>query len=120
MLVDTSIWVDHIRQPHAQLARLLEEDAVVIHPFIIGELVLGKIRNFAGFLRELKKLRAVSVATPGEVLDFIARHHLSGSGVGYIDAHLLASCLLTANARLWTRDKWLHAVAARLSLAAER
>lgn len=119
ILVDTSIWVDHLRTTNAALARLLGEGGVLAHPFVIGELALGNLRNRPGVLDSLRQMpRAVS-ATDDEVLGFIDANGLHGLGVGYIDVHLLASARLTAGARVWTRDQRLAAVAGRLDLRAD-
>jgi predicted nucleic acid-binding protein len=116
ILVDTSIWVDHLRQGDARLKRLLEAGQVVIHPFVVGELALGNLRQRNLVLSSLRDLPHAVSAGDAEVLDFIERHALAGLGIGWVDAHLLASARLTS-AWLWTRDKRLSAVAVRLSLA---
>jgi predicted nucleic acid-binding protein len=117
-LVDTAIWIDHIRRPDNDLVRLLNSELVLIHPFIVGEIALGRIKNLGMFLARLGKLPKAIVAHPTEVLEFIRNGDLAGSGIGYVDAHLAASTVLTPEARLWTRDKRLRAVAGRLSIAA--
>ena len=118
ILVDTSVWVDHLRKGDQVLARLLDATQVLSHPFIVGELALGDLRQRDLILRTLQDLPQAVVASPGEVLHFIDRHALAGSGAGYVDAHLLAASQLTAGATLWTRDKQLHGIAERLGLAA--
>jgi predicted nucleic acid-binding protein len=119
ILVDTSIWVDHFRRSDLRLARLLDDGDVVMHPFVIGELALGYVPRITETLNELRRLPMVTVGDAEEVLRFIARRKLSGSGVGYVDAHLLAATALAQETFLWTRDKRLHAVAQSLSLAAQ-
>jgi predicted nucleic acid-binding protein len=119
ILADTSIWVDHLRRSDLRLARLLDHGDVVMHPFVIGELALGYVPRIAETLDELRRLPSVSVADAEEVLKFIAHRKLSGSGIGYIDAHLLAAAALAQETFLWTRDKRLHIVAQSLSLTAE-
>ena len=119
ILVDTSIWVDHLRFGEEWLVRLLDQSLVLIHPFVIGEIALGRLRQRALVMTLLQDLPSAIVATDAEVLGFIDRDSLSGFGIGYVDAHLLAATRLTGGARLWTRDKRLSAVAARLALAAE-
>jgi predicted nucleic acid-binding protein len=117
ILPDTSIWVDHLRREDETLEARLEDRHVLIHPFVIGEVALGHIPRGAEVLLRLNWLPRVKVADNSEVLRFIDRHKLVGTGIGYVDAHLLASCRLTADTLLWTRDKRLLVVAARLSLA---
>lgn len=111
ILVDTSVWVDHLRRGDAQLAALLESAAVIIHPFIIGEIACGSLADRQTVLELLQDLPMATVAEVDEVLGFIERHRLYGKGIGYVDAHLLASVALTDEAALWTRDKRLHAAA---------
>jgi len=118
ILVDTSVWVDHLRRGDGQLVELLEADRVVVHPFVIGELALGSLRQREIVLDALHDLPLASVASDREVLDFIDRHRLQGAGIGYVDAHLLAAARLTPVARLWTRDRRLNTVAERLAVAA--
>ena len=118
ILVDTSVWIDHLRAGDDALAGLLDAGSVLIHPFVIGELALGALKQRDVVLDALSDLPSAAVADDGEVLHFIHRHALFGRGVGYVDAHLLASAALTAGSTLWTRDRRLHDVAARLSLAA--
>lgn len=119
ILVDTSIWVDHLsRAPDARLSELLARWQVLSHPFVVGELALGHLRRRA-ILNELGDLPQAVTATDAEVLATIERHSLAGKGIGYVDAHLFAAVQLTEGAALWTRDKRLSAAAARLGLAAE-
>lgn len=118
ILADTSVWVDHLRAGDKALAALLDAGMVLAHPFVIGELALGNLRQRELVLKALADLPHASVATDAEVLHFIAHHALSGRGIGYIDAHLLAAVKLTAGAELWTNDKRLRGVAVRLGLAA--
>lgn len=114
ILVDTSVWIDHLRSSVAGLVEALEADAVLIHPFVIGELACGMIANRHEVLNLLSALPPAVVASDDEVLGFIGERKLMGKGIGFIDAHLLASVALTPDAELWTRDKRLHAVAAAL------
>jgi predicted nucleic acid-binding protein len=116
-LVDTSVWVDHLRVGNEALAGLLDGTHVLAHPFVIGELALGDLRQRPTILVTLQDLPQAKVATDQEVLLFIERHALAGLGIGYVDAHLLVSARLTAGASLWTRDKRLSNVAERLGLA---
>ncbi len=115
ILVDTSVWVDHLRRGNSQLAELLLTDQVVCHPFVIGELACGGIRNRAEVLGLLSALQPLPKVEDGESLDFIEHHRLMGKGLGLIDVHLLASCAL-AGVGLWTRDKKLAQAASWLGL----
>lgn len=108
ILVDTSVWVDHLRKGDAGLIDLLERSVVVMHPFVIGEIACGNLHDRESILELLQDLPAAVVANPDEVLMFIERHNLQGTGIGYIDVHLLASVALTQGARLWTRDAKLR------------
>ncbi|MGB9117709.1 type II toxin-antitoxin system VapC family toxin [Bradyrhizobium sp.] len=117
ILVDTSIWVDHLRVGDKALSSLLDAGMVLAHPFVIGELALGNLRQRGIVLSALSNLPHASVATDAEVLHFIDRHALFGRGIGYVDTHLLAAARLTAGAELWTNDKRLHGVAVQLGLA---
>jgi predicted nucleic acid-binding protein len=119
ILVDTSVWIDHLRAGDKTLAALLESAMVLTHPFVIGELALGDLRQRELILDTLHDLPRANVATAQEVLHFIHQNALFGQGIGYVDAHLLASVRLTAGASLWTRDKHLLAAADRLALAAD-
>ena len=117
ILVDTSVWVDHLRADDQALAALLDASAILVHPFVIGELALGNLRHREIVLNALSDLPHASAATDLEVLHFIDRHTLFGRGIGYVDGHLLAAVQLTAGAELWTKDKRLHGVAIELGLA---
>ena len=117
VLPDSSIWVDHIRQPYAELAQALRRRSVLIHPFVVGEVAMGSIAERGAVLAALLQLRRVVQADHAEVLDMVERHRLFGTGLGLIDAHLLASTLLTPGTRLWTRDRRLHGAAERLGVA---
>ena len=118
ILVDTSIWVDHLWVGDERLAALLDGGEVLAHPFIIGELALGSLRRRYVVLSDLFRLPQADVASNDEVLQLIDRETLFDRGIGYVDAHLLAATRLTTDTRLWTRDRTLNAVAAQLGLAA--
>jgi predicted nucleic acid-binding protein len=120
ILVDSSVWIEHIRSPDEVMLVLLRERRVLTHPFVIGEVALGHVRRRATVLAELKELRLAKVAEEEEVLRLIENHRLYGLGIGYIDAHLLASCLLTRTDALWTLDRKFHAAALKLGIAADR
>lgn len=100
ILIDTSVWVDHLRAGDKALTALLNEARVVTHSFVIGELACGNLRNRTEVLRLLRGLPQTPVASDDEVLFFIERHELMGRGIGYIDAHLLAATTLADPARL--------------------
>ncbi|MGB7245195.1 MAG: type II toxin-antitoxin system VapC family toxin [Methylovirgula sp.] len=119
ILVDTSIWVDHLRGKDKRLAALLNSAMALTHPFVIGELALGNLRRRALILEALRDLPRATLATDHEVLQFIDGEGLFGKGIGYVDAHLLASVRLTAGASLWTRNKRLLAAAGRLAMATD-
>jgi predicted nucleic acid-binding protein len=116
ILVDTSIWVDHFRQPNVRLAALLNDAEVLTHSFVIGELALGDMANRKVILSLLRDLPRAPLADEYEVLELIDRHSLHGAGIGYVDAHLIAAALLASPTALWTRDKRLQSVAARVGL----
>lgn len=117
ILVDTSVWIDHLRAGSAPLARLLDHGDVTGHPWVIGELALGHLEQRAEVLALLADLPQATVATPPEVLTLIERHQLQGVGIGYVDAQLLAATKLTPGATLWSTDRRLAAVASRLGHA---
>lgn len=117
ILVDTSVWIDHLRSGEPALAAALEGGGVLMHPFVVGELACGNLKNRREVLRLLGDLPSAPTATDPEALSFIERRALMGRGIGYIDVHLLASAALDSTARLWTRDRRLAAAAAELELA---
>ncbi|MDX6379493.1 MAG: hypothetical protein QOI57_517 [Rubrobacteraceae bacterium] len=117
ILVDTSVWIDHLRSGEPALATALEGGRVLMHPFVLGELACGTLKNRSEVLRLLGDLPAAPTAADPEALGFIERRALMGRGIGYIDVHLLASAALAGVGRLWTRDRRLAAVAAELELA---
>jgi len=116
VLVDTSIWIQHLRQGSAALARLLTDGQVACHPFVVGELACGNLRNRTEILALLCTLPYAEVARHDEVLPFIDTHRLMGKGLGYVDIHLLASAALTG-IPIWTLDKRLRETAGALDLA---
>ncbi len=116
-LVDTSIWIDHLRTPDRHLSALLERRLVLTHPFVIGELALGNLRDRDDFLGNLARLSTARVATEPEVLGFIDRNRLWARGIGYADAHLLVATTLSPFASFWTADKRLAKVADGLKIA---
>jgi len=110
ILVDTSIWIDHLRSGNPALTALLETDRVCTHDFVIGELACGNLRNRAEVLGLLQSLPRLPVVTEDEALFFIEQQQLMGRGIGYIDVHLLAATVMRG-IRLWTKDKRLKSIA---------
>ncbi len=119
ILVDTSIWIDHLRAGHSTLVRLLEREIVLTHPWVIGELALGHLSQRREVIGLLTSLPQATVATTDEVLTLVEGHRLYGLGIGYVDAQLLAATQLTPDAELWTSDQRLAAVASRLGCAVD-
>lgn len=119
ILVDTSIWVDHIRRPDVGLKHLLDQEFVLGHPFVIGELAVGNLPNRAIWLRDLGRLPSALIARHHEVLSMTEGANLFGRGLGYVDVHLLASARLSQGL-MWTRDRRLAAAAAELGIAFDR
>lgn len=117
ILVDTSVWIDHLRQGDEVLVSLLNSAQVSTHPFIIGELACGNLKNRDTFLSLIQQIPEVKPAIHEEVLYFIESNRLMGKGVGYIDIHLLASLAINKHTFLWTRDKRLRLLAEELGLA---
>jgi predicted nucleic acid-binding protein len=113
ILVDTSVWVDHFRRGDALLVELLNANAVVMHPFVLGEIACGSLADRAITLELLLDLPMAVVAEAEEILGYIEGQNLHGKGIGYVDVHLLTSLTLDG-IKLWTRDKRLRDVAERL------
>lgn len=118
VLVDTSVWVSHLRQANPRLQKLLMEARVACHPFIIGELACGNLKNRQEILTLMKALPITIKAEHEEVLRFIEMPSLMGRGLGYIDVHLLASVLLSG-VSLWTQDMQLKKVARKLEVSSK-
>ena len=116
ILADMSVWVQHLRSGDSRLVGVLEASRVCIHPFIVGEIACANLKNRAELLELLGHLPPATVATDAEALAFLERHKLMGRGLGFVDAHLLASAALSA-AALWSHDRRLAAVATELKLA---
>jgi predicted nucleic acid-binding protein len=116
VLVDTSVWVSHLRHGAIGLETLLNEGLVVCHPFIAGELACGNLLNRSEILVHLTALPQAIMVQHEEVMHFIEKHSLMGKGLGYIDIHLLASALLT-RVSLWTLDQKLHEATVNLGMA---
>jgi predicted nucleic acid-binding protein len=118
ILADTSVWIDHLNRGDNTLQRLLDADELIMHPFVVGEVALGSWPDRVAALMTMRDLRFSITAEDAEVLRLIEDLTLTGTGIGYLDAHLLASVLLMPETRLWTRDKALRKVARQLSLDA--
>jgi len=116
ILADTSVWVAHFRESVPLLKELLIDNRVLIHPWVIGELACGRLPRRPQVLRWLRRIPAAEVAHDAEVLTLIEDKRLWGTGIGWVDAQLLASALIT-NCEVWTRDERLHAAAKKLGLA---
>ena len=117
ILVDTSVWIDHLRKGDKTLAQLLEQNRVCLHPLVIGELACGNLSNRKQLLLLLQNLPAVKEASHKETLFLIESRNLMGKGIGFVDAHLLAASLLNDGVRFWTRDKRLAQLAGDLGTA---
>ena len=115
VLVDTSVWVAHLREGNVGLEKLLNEGQAACHPFIIGELACGNLKNRSLILSLLKSLPAATMARHDEVMFFIENNNLMGRGLGYVDMHLLASASLSGIPG-WTLDRKLDGSAERLGL----
>ena len=116
-LVDTSVWIDHLDHRVPEMEELLLTDDVVMHAFIMGELAMGNLKPRKQILLDLTDLNPIKTATDEEVLGFVDRFRLHGVGIGYVDAHLLASTRMTAGCKVWTRDRRMKKAAADLGIA---
>lgn len=117
VVVDSAIWIDHINKGDAELASLLRSKRVRLHPMIVGEVALGSVAKRDVVLRELQELPALGMVSHAEVMAMIEWLKLWSTGIGYVDAHLLASTRQAAGCELWTPDKKLHVQAERLGVA---
>jgi len=117
ILADTSVWVNHLRRGDPVLAERLERGEILMHPFVLGELALGRLDDREATLGLMADLPMAVLAEPAEAMLFIERHRLSGTGLGYVDVTLLVSVVLTESATLWTYDRPLHAASIRLGVA---
>jgi predicted nucleic acid-binding protein len=116
ILIDSSVWIDHFHERDDALFGLLSRELVLMHPYVVGEIALGHVRNRAFVIRELRKHTPCVVASEDEVLRLIEHEKLAGSGIGYVDAHLLASVRLVPGSSLWTRDKRLREISRKLGI----
>lgn len=119
ILVDTSVWADHFRTADEDLAALLADGRVVMHMFVTGELALGNLSPWNATVEALRGLPRVPVASEPDLLALVADQSLAGSGVGFVDVHLLAAARSMPGLRLWTRDKRLDAKAKAMGLSWE-
>jgi predicted nucleic acid-binding protein len=117
ILADTSVWIGHLRALNPQMENLLTRGKIVMHPFVVAEIALGSLKNRRQKLGAMDMLRKVKVAQMSEVRRMIEANGLYAKGIGLIDAHLIASCLLTPGTQLWTRDTALEKVATALGVA---
>ena len=117
ILVDSSVWVDHLYSEIPQLSELLSANDVLMHPFVLGEIACGHIHNRVVIMESLWSLPFSAIATTKETIDFIERYSLMARGAGFVDINLLASAAVTGGARFWTRDKPLRTMAEQLDLA---
>ena len=117
VLVDTSVWVDHFRAGVPLFEELVASQRLLVHPFVVGELACGSLADRVRTLSTLDRLPSAVPATTVEVRTLVERRDLSGRGIGFVDAHLFASTLLTRSAVLWSRDRRLHAIAADAGVA---
>jgi len=116
VLVDTSVWVTHLRSGDRRLTELLKDAEVMAHDFIVGELACGHLKNRREILTLLRALPAAPVISQEEFLSFLEHHSLSGQGIGYVDVHLLAAAAL-ADVHIWTLDAPLKKAAEKLKIA---
>ena len=117
ILVDTSVWVDHLRSEVTHLSDLLDDEQIVMHPMVVGELACGNLRERANVLESLLDLPETMNAYADEVRVFIEEHQLMGRGIGYVDMNLLASAALDGTVHLWAADRRLRDAAVELGLA---
>ena len=110
ILADSSVWINHFRRNDSNLSRLLNQEQIVIHPCIIGELALGQLKHRNQIIHDLQRLPQVSSAADSEILEWIEIRRMFGKGIGWVDAHVLLSCILN-EAELWTVDKPLASAA---------
>ena len=117
IVADTSIWIDHLRSANPALTGLIAQERLFAHPFVIAELALGHVPRRGSFFDFLAGLPLIDKVSDDRQLSFVEAHTLFGTGLGFVDSHLLASVAMHPEARLWSRDKRLQAHAERLELA---
>jgi predicted nucleic acid-binding protein len=116
ILVDTSVWIDYLASRDGTMQRLLEGGLVLGHPFVTGEIAMGQLKPRAPILDSFSKLPRAVTASHAEVMTLMDRQTLYGMGIGYVDAHLLSSALLTDDCAIWTRDKRLARAASKIGV----
>ena len=119
ILVDTSVWVDHLNRPDSDLLRLIADERCLLHPYVLAEIALGNLAGWPQVVRKLQAFRTVEPLGAAELLDLIARFDLQGSGLGFVDAHLLGSTVSLPETRIWSRDRRLAARAEALGVKAD-
>ena len=120
ILVDTAVWIDHLRCENLSLTALLEKDGILGHPFVLGELAMGSFKRRDLLLKRMRGLPQAVVADDVDVLRLVNNHQLFGKGLGYVDVHLLVAVLATPEALLWTRDRRLSEVAFKFGVSFPR
>jgi len=113
ILADTSVWANHLRNHDPLMVSLTDGERLLMHPYVIGELSMGNLHDRAAFIVALRQMEGVTLATDSEVSRLVEDNRLYGTGIGWIDAHLLASTLLTDDVQLWSHDRRLSAAAIR-------
>jgi len=113
ILVDTNVWINHLRDPHPMLRKLLGASKVLMHPMVLGELACGRFKNHGDHLRSWRNLPRIEARDHAEVIGWIEAERLAGAGIGFIDAHLLHAVVVQRGSRLWTADRSLRSLAAR-------
>jgi predicted nucleic acid-binding protein len=116
ILVDSSVWISHLRQPLRELHAAIGQDSVLIHPYVVAELAMGHVPDRDEFLAALRDLPGAETVSLGDFLEFVDRNGLNGAGVGMVDGHLLASAA-SADVKIWSADERLSAHARRLGLS---
>ena len=119
ILVDTSVWISHLRSPEDHLLKLLRNRKIVIHPFVIGEIACNSIQNRSLVLRQFNRIPKVEELTHDEVMTMLEMYGLTGRGIGYVDLHLIVAALVERNVRIWSRDKRLTRAATEWNIAYE-
>ena len=119
ILADTSVWASHLRNHDPLMVSLMDGERLLMHPYVIGELSMGNLHNRAAFILALRQMEGVTLATDSEVSRLVEDSRLYGTGIGWIDAHLLASTLLTDDVQLWSHDRRLSAAAGRFGRATQ-
>jgi hypothetical protein len=116
ILVDTSVWIDHFRRRDLRLEDMLRTKIIVTHEFVIGEIALGRFLARRNVLLAMQLLPIAATVSGPDVLSFVETHNVAGTGIGYVDVHLLASVSLDRRMRLWTRDRRLEVAASSIGL----